>query len=156
MFAIGRGGWRKEWKVNGPQRVGTHGGDRAGTWSCAFFRVMLTWDCAVMPLSAPSPVILSAPLSFLEAIGGAITQKADTSAILSTLCPLHVRFVILQQGQGISSDRCLCVLRVLTRSNLSMGFCFTGQVIKYSLPKVIQTHGIFQIGKNFQRSSTST
>lgn len=69
---------------------------------------------------------LCSSLLFREAIGGAITQKADTTAILSTLCPLHVRFVILQQGQSISSDRCLRVLRVLTRSNLSMGFCFTG------------------------------
>ncbi|KAF4795902.1 hypothetical protein TURU_088630 [Turdus rufiventris] len=37
----------------------------------------------------------------LEAIGGAITQKADTSAILSTLCPLHVRVghkVFIAQG----------------------------------------------------------
>lgn len=31
-----------------------------------FFGVMLIWDCAMMPLSAHSPVILTAPLSFLE------------------------------------------------------------------------------------------
>lgn len=31
-----------------------------------FFRVMLTWDRAMMPLSAHSPVTLSVPLSFLE------------------------------------------------------------------------------------------
>lgn len=31
-----------------------------------FFGVMLIWDCAMMPLSAHSPVVLTAPLSFLE------------------------------------------------------------------------------------------
>lgn len=89
------------------------------------FRVMLTWDCAMMPLCSFSCHSLCSSLLFREAIGGAITSKADTTAILSTPCPLHIRFVILQQGQGISSDRCLRVLRVLTRSNLSMGFYFT-------------------------------
>lgn len=123
----GREGWRKEWKVNGLQRVGTHGGDRAGTWSCAGLRgyanMGLWYDASLCPFFCHS---FCSSLLFREAIGGAITPKADITAILSTPCPLHIRFVILQQGQGISSDRCLRVPRVLTRSNLSMGFYFTG------------------------------
>lgn len=125
MFAIGRGGWRKEWEVSGLQRVRTHGGERAGSWSCAapqgYAHMGLCYDASLYSFTCHC---LCSSLLFREAAGGAITSKADTTAILSTLCPLHVRFVILQQGQGISSDRCLHVLKGIDQVKLINGFLF--------------------------------
>lgn len=65
MFAMaGRAGER-----NGKSMGCTELGPRVETGQAPglvlFPRVVLTWDCAMMPLPAHSPVILSAPLSFL-------------------------------------------------------------------------------------------
>lgn len=73
-------------------------------------------------LLAHSLISVNYPL-FLEKQSEELIHQ--TSATLSTLCPQHLWLVIWQQGQDTSSDRCLYVLTVLTRSNLSKGFYFT-------------------------------
>lgn len=78
----GREGWGKGGDANGCRAVGPAVGPAVDTQQtpgpALLLTVLLAWDCATQ-----SPVL---PL-FREAIGGPVTAKAETTAILSTLCP---------------------------------------------------------------------
>jgi len=73
--------------------VGLTGGDGAGAWSRAALHchAPMGLGCDVSFSS-----VLPSHLFFTEAIGGTTLSKAQTTAVLSTLCPLHIRFVILR------------------------------------------------------------
>lgn len=122
VFALAQGAGERKRKSIGCRVVWP----MVKTWVSSFFCAVPCGYALVELCYVDSLCSFSHPPLFREAIRGAITPKAETTSTLSTLCPLHIRFVILQQGQDISSDRCLRVLAVLTRSNLSMGFYFTG------------------------------
>lgn len=127
---------RKRWEKEGCLLLAGRAEERKSVGCRELGPMVESWSCAVLrgyahmgPCNDASLCSFSchshcSSLLFREAVGGAITSRADTTAILSTLCPLHVRFVILQQGQGISSDRCLRLLKSIDQVKLINGFLF--------------------------------